>query len=224
MRSIAGLFAESPFKPLQEHAMIVKQCADLLRECVTEYAEEDFEQAEETVLQISRLEHEADKIKTYIRENMPRSIMMPVDRGDLLDYLREQDHVSDTIEAVALTMSLRRTKLPASLKKDLQDLTRKVCDVVDIVPLAMKAMNELLDQTFLRKKETRVEEYVSLLNEKEQLTDVLELKMRQYLYDLEANLSFAEFYHIMTIVKLLAQTADHAENCGDRIRLMIAKR
>jgi predicted phosphate transport protein (TIGR00153 family) len=204
--------------------MIVKQCADLLRECVTEYAEEDFEQAEETVLQISRLEHEADKLKTYIRENMPRSIMMPVDRGDLLDYLREQDHVSDTIEAVALTMSLRRTKLPASLKKDLQDLTRKVCDVVDIVPLAMKAMNELLDQTFLRKKETRVEEYVSLLNEKEQLTDVLELKMRQYLYDLEANLSFAEFYHIMTIVKLLAQTADHAENCGDRIRLMIAKR
>jgi hypothetical protein len=224
MRSIASLFAESPFKPLQEHAMIVKQCADLLRECVTEYAAEDFDQAEETVIQITKLEHEADKIKTHIRENMPRSIMMPVDRGDLLDYLGEQDHVADRIEDVALTMSLRQTKLPASIKKDLQDLTRKVCDVVDIVPLAIKAMNELLDQTFIRKKETRVEEYLSLLSEKEQLTDVLELKMRRYLYELEANLSYAEFYHIVTIVKLLAKSADHAENCGDRMRVMIAKR
>ncbi|NOZ77212.1 MAG: TIGR00153 family protein [Euryarchaeota archaeon] len=224
MRSIASLFAESPFKPLEEHAMMVKQCADLLRECVEEFAAEEFEQAEETVLEISRLEHEADKIKNYIRVNMPRGIMMPVDRGDLLGYLREQDHVADRIEDVAMTLNLRQTKLPASIKKDLLDLTNKVCDVVDLVPLALKAMNELLDRSFMRKKETRVEEYISLLNEKEQLTDVLELKMRRYLYELEGNLSYIEFYHMVTIVKLLGKTADHAENCGDRLRLMIAKR
>jgi hypothetical protein len=223
MRTIMGVFAESPFKPLEEHILRVMECSNLLKECVKAFVKEDFERSEELALRISQVEHEADKIKNYIREHLPRSIFMPVNRGDFLNYLREQDHVADRIEDVALLMSLRRTKLPDELKADLLDLTKKVCDVVDIVPLALKGMNELLEMSFIRRKECRCMEYINLLNEKEQLTDDLHLKISKHLFGIEDQLTHGEFFHLMRTIKVLARVADHAENCGDRMRVMVAK-
>lgn len=224
MRSITNLFAESPFKPLEEHALVVKQCNDLLKECMEKYCNEEFEEAEKLALKIAKLEREADDIKTHIREHLPRSMLMPVGRGDILSYIKEQDQVADGIKAVVFTLALRRTTMPLTFKKDLQELTKKVADVVDLVPLVVKSMNDLLDRSFMRKKETRVEEYINLLGEKEHLTDVLAVKMERYLFEIESKLSYGEFIHLDRVVKRLAETADHAENCGDRMRVMIAKR
>ncbi len=216
------MFASPPFEPLEEHARLVGRCSDMLREMVSAYLREDFEVAESMALRISELEHEADRLKNTIREHLPRSIFMPVDRGDFLNYLREQDRVADRIEEVALTLSLRRTSIPAELKTDLQNMTKKVCDVVDLVPLAVKSLVELLESTF-RRKPSRVNLYISLMDEKEQLTDELDLKLRRHIFELEEELTHGELFHLMRVVKLLARVADHAENCGDMMRVMIAR-
>lgn len=221
-RNVFGVFAPSPFAPLEEHVKIVKECSDIFRACVEAYVNEDFETAEELALRISQLEHDADKIKNSIRGNLPRSIFMPVDRGDFLNYLAEQDHVADRIEEVVLTMSLHRTRIPEELKRDFLDLAKKSADVVDIVPLAFGSLNEILESTF-KKKENRAEFYISLLGEKQQLTDHLDLKLRKRLFEVGNMLTHWEFFHLMRIVKLTGRIADHAENCGDRMRLMIAR-
>ncbi len=223
MRSIIGMFAKSPFGPLEEHMLKVMQCSDLFRECISAYCAGDFEESENLALEISEIEHEADDIKNSIRQNLPKSIFMPVDRGDFLGYLREQDQVADRLEESALTLTLRRTKLPEDVKDDILKLSLKVIDVVDLLPLAVKSLNELLETSFAKKKESKCGEYLDLLNEKEQLTDDLDLKLRRHLFDIEDKFTHGEFFHIMRTVKLVARIADHAENCGDRMRLMIAK-
>ena len=222
MRSVLGMFAPSPFEPLEKHVKIVRQCSDLYREMVVAYLDKDFERSDKIALRISELEHEADKIKNRIRERLPRSIFMPVDRGDFLNYLREQDQVADRLEEVALTMSLRRTEVPEELRGDFLDMAKKVCDVVDLVPLAVGSMIELLEATF-KKKDSKVNLYINLLNEKEQLTDDLDLKIRKRIFDIEDKLTHGELFHLMRVVKLLARVADHAENCGDRMRVMVAR-
>ena len=131
MRSITNLFAESPFKPLEEHALVVKKCNERLKTCMEAYCNEKFDEAEKLALDIAKLEREADDIKTYIRDNLPRSMLMPVGRGDILSYIKEQDQVADSIKAVAFTLALRKTTMPQTFKKDLQDLTKKVGDVVE---------------------------------------------------------------------------------------------
>ncbi|NOZ82524.1 MAG: TIGR00153 family protein [Euryarchaeota archaeon] len=216
------MFTSPPFEPLEEHAKLVGRCSDMLREMVAAYLNEDFELAEKLALRISELEHEADRVKNTIREHLPRSIFMPVDRGDFLNYLREQDRVADRIEEVALTLSLRRTSVPLELRTDLQNMTKKVCDVVDLVPLAVKSLVELLESTF-RRKPAKVNLYISLMDEKEQLTDELDLKLRRHIFELEEELTHGELFHLMRVVKLLARVADHAENCGDMMRVMIAR-
>ncbi|MBU2559289.1 TIGR00153 family protein [archaeon] len=223
MRNIIGMFAKSPFGPLEEHMLKVMQCSELFSECIKAYCKEDFKESERLAMEVSRVEHEADKIKNQIRENLPKSIFMPVDRGDFLDYLREQDQVSDSLEDSALSLTLRRTKVPEDIKKDLMDLSLKVIDVVNILPLAVKSLNDLLETSFAKKQDSRIGEYLNLLGEKEQLTDELELKLEKSMHEKEERFTKGEFYHIMRTVKHIARIADHAENCGDRIRLMIAK-
>jgi len=222
LRSVLGVFVPSPFEPLERHATIVQQCSDIFREMVVAYINHDFETSDRLALKISELEHEADKIKNQIRESLPRSIFMPVDRGDFLSYLREQDQVADRLEEVSLTMSLRHTRIPDEIKEDFLNLARKVADVVDIVPFAVESMVELLERTF-KKRDSKVELYINLLNEKEQLTDDLDLKIRRRIFDIEDRLSHGELFHLMRTVKLMARVADHAENCGDRMRVMVAR-
>jgi hypothetical protein len=223
MRSILSLFAQSPFKPLEEHMKKVKLCSDKFKECVSAYCEGDFEKSEALALEISKIEHEADRIKNHIREHLPKSIFMPVDRGDLLNYLSEQDKVADMLEETALTLSLRRTELPEDIKEDLLELTHKSCDVVDLIPLALKSISDLLETSFAKKKESKIMDYIVLMKEKEQLTDDLDLKMRKHLFDIEDKFSHGAFFHLMRTIKLLSRVADHAENCGDRMLVMIAK-
>ncbi len=223
MRSIIGMFAKSPFGPLEEHMVKVMQCSDMFKECISAYCAEDFNEAEDLAVEISKTEHEADDIKNSIRENLPKSIFMPVDRGDFLDYLREQDQVADRLEESVLTLTLRRTKLPEDVKNDFLKLSLKVIDVVELLPLAVTSLNELLETSFAKKGASKCSEYLDLLNEKEQLTDDLDLKLRRRLFEIEDRFTHGEFFHMMRTVNLIARIADHAENCGDRMRLMIAK-
>jgi len=223
MRSIIGMFAKSPFGPLEEHMLKVMQCSELFRRCIKAYCDEDFEAAEDLALKISEAEHNADMIKNHIRESLPKSIFMPVDRGDFLNYLREQDQVADRLEDSALNLTLRRTKLPDELKEELENLARKSADTVDLLPLAVKTLNELLETSFAKKDDRKISECLNLLGEKEQLTDELDKKLRKRLFEIEDRFTHGEFFHIMRTVKLISNIADHAENCGDRMRLMIAK-
>jgi len=223
MRNIIGMFAQSPFGPLEQHIHKVMECSELFTECIKAYCNEDFTEAENLAIDVSRAEHAADDIKNSIRENLPKSIFMPVDRGDFLDYLREQDHVSDSFEDAALSITIRRTKLPTEVKSDLLQLSQKVIDVVNLLPLAVKSLNELLDTSFAKKGESKINEYLNLLAEKEQLTDELDRKFRKRMHENEDQFSHGEFFHLMRTVKHISSIADHAENCGDRMRLMIAK-
>ncbi len=224
MRSIIGLFAKSPMGPLVKHMGQVKMCSDLLRECVKSYCEGDYEKAEELVKKIVEGEREADRIKNYIRERLPRSILMPVDRGDFLNYLREQDQVADRIEEVVLNLTLKPIKLPEKIADGLIELTDKACDVVDVVPLALGYVVEALETSFAGgDKKEKCFDFINELDRKEGETDYLAIQLRKKLLEGEAELSHGEFYILMRVTKLLARIADHAENCGDRLRVMIAR-
>jgi len=224
MRSIIGLFARSPMGPLVKHMGQVKLCSDLLRECVQSYCDGDYEKAEELVKKIVEGEREGDRIKNYIRERLPRSIFMPVDRGDFLNYLREQDQVADRIEEVALNLTLKPIKLPENICDGLKELTNKACDVVDLVPLALAYVVEALETSFAGgDKKDKCLDYINELDKKEGETDYLAIQLRKKLLEGEAELTHGEFYILMRVTKLLARIADHAENCGDRLRVMIAR-
>lgn len=96
---ISSLFFKSPFEDLQKHADKVKECTQLFREAAVCHIGKEYERFDLLTDQVARLESQADDIKRNIRNHLPRGILMPVDKFQFFDYLREHWSKSNVREA-----------------------------------------------------------------------------------------------------------------------------
>ena len=117
MRAIVQLFAKSPFGALQEHMSKSAECVELVRPMFEALLDGEEEKLAAIAKDISKLEHRADEIKNEIRDSLPRSIFLPVDRADLLSVLSQQDSIPDTVEDIAFLLTVRRTYIPPSWRE-----------------------------------------------------------------------------------------------------------
>lgn len=220
---ILKVFGRSPFKPLHMHIKKVKETVDLLTPAVEAFCNEDFERVEELARDISNLEHECDIIKNDIREHMPRGILMPLDRGDLLRFLKEQDAMADAAEDVGVIMTFRRVRgMPQEIKENFIKLTEKVVESVDALEIAALEIDELLESSFSRVKTEEILKIVHKVDEKEWEADRIGINLVKSIYANEETLQFKACY-LKDLAGKLGRIADHAENAGDRLRVMMAK-
>ncbi len=197
LRSILDLFAKSPFKPLNEHAEKVKLTVLKMDEAVHAYVEGDGARVEALYHQISELEHEADNVKHTIREHLPSTLMMPVDRTDILTFLKQQDDVANSAEVVTT--------------------------VEEHVDAAGK-ITALLDSAFSSKRVKEVQEIIDRVDTQKHNVDVIKLDAMKTIYAHEKDLGSIGVYHLIELVKEMVWVAGHAENSSDRLRLIAAKR
>jgi len=147
---IAKLFWQSPFEALHRHMLKVKECADMLKPLIEAFILGDRTLIEERVERISKLEHEADIIKNEIREHLPHHIFMPVDRSDILRFLREEDSIADSVEDVAKLIEMRKTYVPQDLKEELIGLVNKVGETVKALEIVTSEIKVLSQSSFSR--------------------------------------------------------------------------
>ncbi len=72
---------------------------------------QDKDQIDEFGHNIIQLETEADAIKQTFRLNMPNTLLLPVDREDLLRLISDQDRLADTSEDIAKTLLFRNMEM-----------------------------------------------------------------------------------------------------------------
>ena len=223
MLNVKSRFVKSPFKRMVRHAKKVQECSCLLKECIQAFCDGDFEKTEEFAIEVSKIERSADEIKIDIRASLPKRIFMPVERGDLLGYLKEEDRIADKAEEIALAIGLKKTKLPDEIKNDLIRLSTKICELVELVPPTVESMEKVVTSAFSKKEKEKVVGYALQLSLMERETDHICAKLRKEAFEFESKLSYGEFYQLMQIIKLMGWMADHVENCGDRLRMMTTR-
>ena len=108
-----SMFTTSPFDGLQEHAEKVKECSWAFQQAVECYISNRCKTFEDLRQEVIKLESEADAIKRRIRGHLPKGTMMPVDKFQLFRYLREQDHVLDSVQDTLDWLSYRKDGIPA---------------------------------------------------------------------------------------------------------------
>ena len=72
-------------------------------------------------------EQAADEIKNQLRGHLPKSILMPVDRRDLLEVLAMQDSIADTAQDIAGLLVERKMEVPADMGDTLVALVKPLC-------------------------------------------------------------------------------------------------
>ena len=224
MRGIlAGLFAKSPFGPLNEHMAAVKKCVDLLKPMFEALIEKDYEKVNELAKEISKLEHKADIIKNEIRDHLPKSIFLPVSRTDILNFLKEQDAIADDVEDVSVLLTVRKTHLPAELKEELFAFIDKALETFELTVQVTGELKLLMESSFGTAEVEKVLELVNRIGQTEWEADTRQFELAQNMFQMENQLSPVDIYILLSVFRQVARLADHAENVGDLLRLMISK-
>ena len=221
--TIARLFRQSPFEALYKHLLKVRECSDLLKPLMEAFISGDRALIKERVKRISELEHEADVIKNEIREHLPYHIFMPIDRSDILWFLREEDAIADSIEDVAKLIEMRKTPVPLELKEELMELINKIMETLESLEIVAFELKNLSRSSFSIKEEKKLSDLIKNIDRKEFEADVIQQRAAKRLFSLEDKTDPISMLLLMRIMGEIGAIADHAQNTGDRLRSIIAR-
>ncbi len=223
MRTIFQLFGKSPFGPLVEHTRRVHSTVELISPLFEAFLAEDWERSRELYKQISKLEHKADLTKDEIRDTLPKSVFLPVDRQDMLRYLKEQDAIADAAEDVAFIVTMRHTPCPDALKPEVMHLVDQVIKTSELLLDAGLELQRLFESSFGGPEMVKVLDMVSEVNDQEWEADKVQGSLSRALLEHEEELGAVSIILWMRIIEVLGQVANHAENTGDLLRMMLAR-
>ena len=221
MSIISKLFGKSPFEPLYQHMLKVKECVDLVRPLMDAFLNEEDKKVEDFAKKIFKAEHEADLVKKELRNQLPKSIFLPVARGDLLRFLKEQDNIADSAEDLAVLVTLRKTRVPEELKKELKDFVDKVLETYEMAMRVSSEIKLLAETSFSGTEAHKVMQLIEELKVDEWEADKAQMTTAKKLFTIEKKLDPVTLLMLMNIFKELGILANHAENAGDQMRMML---
>lgn len=224
MRTIEKLFGKSPFGPLVEHTRRVHATVELIRPFLEAYLEEDWERCEELHDDVSRLEHEADKTKNEIRDELPRSVFLPVDRRDVLAYLKQQDAIADAAEDLIVLLTLKNVETPDEIGQSILDFADQVVRTSELLLDAGRELQQVAEASFGGPEVDEVLEMVAQVNQQEWEADKVEREVTRALLAQEDGMGPVSLILWMRALDVLGRVANHAENTGDLLRMMLARR
>ena len=224
MRPIVALFGKSPFGSLAQHAEQVRATVELTTPLVEAFLAGDRKAAQELYERISRLEHKADIVKNDIRDHLPKSLMMAVDRGDVLMFLKEQDSIADRAEDLGVLVTMRETGAPEAMHPPVMALVAAVNEAAQAWFKVASEMPSLEGASFAGPEVERMMEQVRKISNLEWEADKRQAEATRIMFDHEPEIGAVSVVLWMNIFRALGAVADHAENTADLLRLMLAKR
>ncbi|TES87750.1 MAG: TIGR00153 family protein [Candidatus Aminicenantes bacterium] len=221
MSIISKLFGKSPFEPLHQHMLKVKACVGLVRPLMDAFLKGEQEKVKDVAKKIFKAEHDADIVKKEIRSRLPKSILLPVARGDILRFLKEQDNIADSAEDLAALLILRKTTVPEELKEKLKNFVDKVLETYEAAMTVSSEIKLLAETSFGGEEAHKVMELIEQLKVKEWEADKAQMKVARKMFSIEKKLDPVSVMMWMHIFRELGTLANHAENAGDQMRLML---
>jgi len=219
--SFFSLFFESPFKKLKDHADKVRECAWMFKRAVECYVELDCEEFDKLTEDVAKLESQADWLKRNLRNHLPRGLLMPVDKFVLLDCLREQDNVVDSVEEALYWLSFKPEGGIA------EELIGDFLHLVDAVVPAIEKLSEMAEQAIVyfksstEKNRDKLKSIIADIHQAEKEADHLEHELKKQAFAVLKDP--VDIFHVVRLVEIIGNIADDAQNASDRMRTMIAR-
>lgn len=222
-RSVGEVFGYSPFQALAQHARMCGRAVGLLQQQFESLRKGDYDEVEELREEIDELEHHADQIKEDIRGRVTKSLMLPVDRHDLLEFLKVQDDIINNCEHVGHMVTFRKVKAPQDVWDEFSVLLSKLMEIVNHYEEMVDSIKRLLETSFSKKEVERALEYVPIIEQLEHECDLIQIGLHTKLFNLE-NADPVDIQLMVTWVAHLGYVANAAARASDRFRIMVLGR
>ncbi|MDA8962714.1 TIGR00153 family protein [Pseudomonadales bacterium] len=218
----SNLFGQSPIRPIQTHMARVHECAEQLIPFIEASLQDDWATAKQIRSTISKLEAKADKIKKELRLNLPKNLLMPVHRSDMLDLIGRQDKIANCTKDISGIMMGRKMAIPESMAEIILEYAETAVATSAQALKAINEMDELLSTGFRGRELILVEGLIQELDELENKNDKLQIAVRAKLFKLESKLSPIDVMFLYRIIDGIGELADRAQKVGSRMQLLIA--
>ncbi len=222
MSMIKDLFRESPFEPLRYHMKAVMECVGFLRPMFEAVRDARHDDVRGLAKGVFKAEHEADMIKDDIRRTIPKRFFLPVYRGDLLGYIKLQDDMADSVEDVAVLLTIKDLVLPPALV----DLTFEYVTKVEEVCQGTRAISEyfptLVEGDMVGAEAEKALAMVAGIERCEWEADRLQYQLSRDLFAQEEVMKATDIFLWFRVYGELGQLANFAEKTGDRLRRMLS--
>ncbi len=212
MRTIARLFGKSPFAPLQTHMNKVTHCLEKLTQIIAS-------PSQKLVDELCRLEHEADITKNDIRNHLPNSVFMPIDRSQFLEILSLQDKIADQAEEIGITFTLK--PLSSTFLPFLAEFYQKNLETFISVEKIIREIDQLIESSFGGIEAEKVKTMVEQTARKEGESQILERALRQKICSSADNWSPPEFYIWMKLIDQIGNLSVLSEKLANRVRMVL---
>lgn len=224
MLTILNLFGRSPFAPLKSHMDKVSQCVQKVSDLFDALQAGNESKVSEIAQRISELEHQADLTKNDIRNHLPKSLFLAIDRQQLLEILAIQDTIADRAEDIAILATLKTLPLPESLKLNFQAFLQKNIESFHVVRRIMNELHDLLESSFGGIEAEKVRAMVEEVAFREHEADLLQRRLLKELIvlgDTPNALQVSSFYLWTRIFEAISDISNLSEKLANRMRMTL---
>jgi len=210
---IKDLFRQSPFEPLRYHMKTVMECVGFVRPMFEAVRDGRHDDLQEVARKVFRTEHNADIIKNDIRQTIPKRFFLPVYRGDLLGYLKLQDDMADSVEDVAVLLTLK--ELTFEYLDKVEEVCRETRAIADYLPT-------LVAGDMVGAEAQKVLSMITAVEKTEWEADRLQYSLSQKMFSVEDQMKPSDLLLWFRVFGELGQLANFAEKTADRLRRMLS--
>lgn len=199
---------------LGQYRKAVSHCLNVFNDALSQYCRTaDREALINAFNEVHRVESEADEIRREIEVMMYSKALFPESRGDILGLLETMDKVPNQTESSLRSIFTQHLTIP-------KDFTEKVLQIAEICRQCVTAMLESAEKLFTNLTNATV--MVGKIDELESQVDRIEAELTEQIF--ASQMDGFDKILLRDIVENIAQISDRAENVGDRIRIIAAKR
>lgn len=224
MRTIASLFGRSPFGPIQAHMSKVASCVELTQQVIDAYLNGRFEEVSALRPRISDAEYKADLVRDDIRNHVPKSLFMPIDRRDLLQLLITQDRIAGCCERTGHLLALTSFTVPTAIKEDLVQYVAVNLEAFRLAHEIVEQIDELIEFAFSGSEAEKVKDLVEQVARKEYEASKLGWKFLGLLYQEEASLNKAQFNLLQRLIEELGMVSKLSELVANEVRMTLERK
>lgn len=223
LKTILGIFGRSPFASLQSHMEIVDKCVQMLPALFEAMKNKDYPLLENIADKISEQEHHADLTKNHIRNHLPKSIYLPIERQHLLDILSLQDAIADKAQDIGVLANLKPLEILPNFQEDFDQFLAKNIEAFKGVHQIINEMHELLETSFGGLEADKVRTMVDHVAYKEHEVDLIQRKLLKNLYKSESQMTYSTFYLWQKIFEEVGAISNISEKLANRVRLTLER-
>ena len=219
---ILRMFAKSPHEGLSVHMNRSCECVVLLPDFFTKVFSGDWSAVMAIKQKINGLESDADGLKKKVYMDLHSNLMLPVSRQDVLGLLKSQDSIANQTQDIAGIVYGRRMVVPKEMQTPLATFVASSVETCLKARDVVGEMESAIQDSFSKRSQTVIKKKVEELDALEHDNDMLQIELRDSLWQQEKNLSAVEVMFLYEVFGRVGSLADNAHHVGAKLMLMLA--